>query len=136
MRKMIKKFVRWLAKVFDVSFETPFEIVDNLDIFVKDKLNSMLEGAQNLDIATGYFQIYGWQAFAESVEKLLNRGGKVRLLIGDVSRENLLPHTARFLLHLIKKSSNRCKNNKAKTSACKGFYGKNRERIKTPFWLK
>jgi len=40
---MIEKFVKWLAKVFGVLFEPPFEIVDNMDIFVKGRLNSMLE---------------------------------------------------------------------------------------------
>jgi len=35
--------VKWLAKVFRISIEPPSEIVDNLDIFVRDKLNSMLE---------------------------------------------------------------------------------------------
>ena len=99
---MIKKFLKWLARVFGVSLEPPFEIVDNLDVFVRDKLNSMLEGAQSFDIATGYFQISGWHALAESIENLLNVGGKIRLLIGDVSRENLLPQTAKFLLRLIK----------------------------------
>ena len=73
-----------------------------MDIFVKDKLNSMLDSAESFDIATGYFQISGWKTFADSVEELLKKGGKARLLIGDVSREYLLPQTARFLLHLIK----------------------------------
>jgi len=50
-----------------------------------------LKKVESLDIATGYFQISGWQALADSLENLLNTGGKIRLLIGDVSRENLLP---------------------------------------------
>jgi len=29
---MIEKLTRWLAKVFGVSVEPPFEIVDNIDI--------------------------------------------------------------------------------------------------------
>jgi len=58
---MIKKFLRWLAKLFGVSLEPPFEIVDNIDIFVRDKLNSMLEATESFDIATGYFQISGWR---------------------------------------------------------------------------
>ena len=81
---MIEKFMRWLAKVFGVSLEPPFEIVDNIDIFVRDKLNSMLEDAESFDIATGYFQISGWKKFADSVDELLKRGGKVRLLIGNI----------------------------------------------------
>ena len=32
---MIEKFIRWLAKIFSVSLELPFEIVDNIDIFVR-----------------------------------------------------------------------------------------------------
>ncbi len=84
---LIKRFIRWLARIFGI--EPPFEIVDNLDIFVKDKLKSMLEGVKSFDIATGYFQISGWQALADSLENLLNAGGKIRLLIGDVSRESL-----------------------------------------------
>lgn len=99
---MIEKIIKWLAKVLGIPQESPFEIVDNLDVFVKDKLNSMLEGANSFDIATGYFQISGWKAFADSIDALLEKGGKVRLLIGDVSREYLLPQTARFLLRLIK----------------------------------
>jgi len=99
---MIKKFIKWLAKLFGVSLEPSFEIIDNLDLFVKDKLNSMLEDAKSFDIATGYFQISGWEAFANSVDAILKNGGKVRLLIGDVSSEYLLPQTAKFLLHLIK----------------------------------
>jgi len=59
-----------------------------------------LKKVESLDIATGYFQISGRQALADSLENLLNTGGKIRLLIGDVSRENLLPQTAKFLLRL------------------------------------
>ena len=99
---MIEKFIKWMAKIFSVSLEPSFEMVDNMDIFVRDKLNSMLEDAESFDIATGYFQISGWKKFAQSVDELLKRGGKVRLLIGDISREYLFPQTARFLLHLIK----------------------------------
>lgn len=39
---MIEKFIKWLAKIFALSLEPPFEIVDNLDVFVKDRLSSML----------------------------------------------------------------------------------------------
>lgn len=99
---MKERLIKWLAKIFGIPLESSFEIVDNMDIFVKDKLNLMLEDANSFDIATGYFQISGWKAFAESIESLLERGGKVRLLIGDVSKEYLLPQTARFLLRLIK----------------------------------
>ena len=45
---MIEKLTRWLAKVFGVSVEPPFEIADNIDIFVRDKLNLMLEDAEFL----------------------------------------------------------------------------------------
>lgn len=100
---MFEKFVKWFAKVFGVSFEPPFEIVDNMDVFVKDKLNPMLEDAKSFDIATGYFQISGWKTFADSVKDLLKKGGKVRLLIGDVPKYcQLQPTAAKFLLHLIK----------------------------------
>jgi len=51
---MIEKFIRWLAKIFSISLEPPFEIVDNIDIFVRDKLNSMLEDTESFDIATGF----------------------------------------------------------------------------------
>ncbi|MCD6318815.1 hypothetical protein J7M02_07080 [Candidatus Aerophobetes bacterium] len=71
---MIKKFLKWLAKVFGISLEPSFEIVDNIDIFVRDKLNSMLEDAESFDIATGYFQISGWRKFATSVDELLKKG--------------------------------------------------------------
>ena len=72
---MIEKFIKWLAKIFGIALEPPFEIVDNMDAFVKDKLNSMLENAKSFDIASGYFQISGWKAFADSVEELLKNGG-------------------------------------------------------------
>jgi len=45
---MIEKFTRRLAKVFGISVELPLEIVDNRDIFVRVKLNSMLEDAESL----------------------------------------------------------------------------------------
>jgi len=44
---MIEKLTRWLAKVFGVSVEPPFEIADSIDIFVRDKLNLMLEDAES-----------------------------------------------------------------------------------------
>lgn len=43
---MIEKFTRRLAKVFGISVKPPFEIVDNIDIFVS-KLNLMLEDAES-----------------------------------------------------------------------------------------
>ena len=94
VNKMKKSLIKWLAKIFGVPLEPPFEIVDNIDIFVRDKLNSMFKDAGSFDIATGYFQISGWKKFATSVDELLKKGGKVRLLIGDVSREYLFPQTA------------------------------------------
>jgi len=82
VNKMKKSLIKWLAKIFGVPLEPPFEIVDNIDIFVRDKLNSMFKDAGSFDIATGYFQISGWKKFATSVDELLKKGGKVRLLIG------------------------------------------------------
>jgi len=120
---MIEKFIRWLAKLFGISLEPPFEIVDNIDIFVRDKLNSMLEDTESFDIATGYFQISGWKKFANSVEELLKTGGKVRLLIGDVSREYLSPQTARFLLHLIKNPQIEARTIKPRGLKCTPFFG-------------
>lgn len=99
---MFEEFIKRLATIFGVSLEPPCEIVDNIDIFVRDRLNPMLNEAKSFDIATGYFQISGWEAFADSVDAILENGGKVRLLIGNVSKDYLLPQTARFLLHLIK----------------------------------
>lgn len=130
---MIEKFIRWLAKLFGISLEPPFEIVDNIDIFVRDKLNSMLEGAESFDIATGYFQISGWKKFADSVEELLKRGGKVRLLIGDVSREYLSPQTARFLLHLIKNPQIEARTIKPRLLHAKVFMAKTRDKLKLLF---
>ncbi|MFH8108066.1 MAG: SNF2-related protein [Candidatus Aenigmatarchaeota archaeon] len=130
---MIEKFLRGLAKIFSVSLEPPFEIVDNLDIFVKDKLNSMLEDAQSFDIATGYFQISGWRTFADSVENLLNKGGKVRLLIGNVSKENLFPETAKFLLHLIKNPQIEARTIKPRILHAKVFMAKTEKELKLLF---
>lgn len=48
-----------------ISTERLFEIVDNLNIFVKDKLNLMFNEANSFDIPTGNFQNSGWQAFSE-----------------------------------------------------------------------
>jgi hypothetical protein len=36
---VIKKALKYLTKIFGKSIETPFEIVDDLDLFVKDKNN-------------------------------------------------------------------------------------------------
>ena len=57
---MIKKFIKWVAKLFGVFFKPPFEIIDNLDTFVIEKINLMLEDAEYFDIGTGYFKISGW----------------------------------------------------------------------------
>lgn len=81
---MIERFIKWVVKLFGLSFEPSFEIIDNLDTFVKEKINAMLEDAETSDIASGYFQISDRKTFAESVEKLLEKGGRVRLFIGDV----------------------------------------------------
>ena len=130
---MIEKFKKWLAKVLGISFEPPFEIVDNLDVFVKDRLNSMLEGAKSFDIATGYFQISGWKAFADSIDALLEKGGKVRLLIGDVSKEYLLPQTARFLLRLIKHPQIEARTIKPRLLHAKLFMAKTDKEVRLLF---
>jgi len=130
---MKAKIIKWIARLFGISLEPPFEIVDNLDIFVREKLNSMLDGTESLDIATGYFQISGWKAFAESVEKLLKRGGKVRLLIGDVSREYLLPQSARFLLHLIKNPQIEARTVKPRLLHAKLFMARTKEKLNLLF---
>ena len=130
---LIEKFIKWLAKIFGISLEPPFEIVDNLDTFVKDKFNSMLENAQSFDIATGYFQISGWKVFADSVENLLNKGGKVRLLIGDVSKENLSPQTAKFLVHLIKNPQIEARTIKPRLLHAKVFMAKTEKELKLLF---
>lgn len=130
---MIKKFIRWLAKIFGVSLEPYCEIVDNLDVFVKDRLNLMLEEAKSFDIATGYFQISGWKGFAVSIEDLLKKGGKVRLLIGDLSREHLLPQTAKFLLHLIKNPQISARTIKPRLLHAKVFMAKTESHLKLLF---
>lgn len=130
---MVEKFKKWLAKVLGISFESPFEIVDNLDVFVKDRLNSMLEGSKSFDIATGYFHISGWKAFADSIEALLEKGGKVRLLIGDVSKEYLLPQTARFLLRLIKHPQIEAKTIKPRLLHAKLFMAKTDKELRLLF---
>ena len=130
---MFKKFIKWLAKIFGVSLEPPFEIVDNIDVFVKDKLNSTLDGAKSFDIATGYFQISGWEAFADSVDAILKRGGKVRLLIGDVSKDYLLPQTARFLLYLIKNPQIEAKTIKPRLLHAKVFMAKTEDKLRLLF---
>ncbi|MCL0090167.1 SNF2-related protein [Dehalococcoidia bacterium] len=130
---MIKSIIKWLAKILGVSLEPPSEIVDNIDVFVKDKLNSMLADSKSFDIATGYFQISAWKAFADSVEELLKNGGKVRLLIGDISREYLLPQTARFLLHLIKNPQIEARTIKPRLLHAKVFMAKNEDKLKLLF---
>jgi len=130
---MKEKFIRWLTKIFGISLEPPFEIVDNIDIFVRDKLNSMLEDAESFDIATGYFQISGWKKFATSVDELLKKGGKVRLLIGDASREYLFPQTAKFLLHLIKNPQIEARTIKPRLLHAKVFMAKARDKLKLLF---
>ena len=130
---MIERLIKWLVKVGKVSLEPSFEIVDNIDIFVRDRLNSMLEDAESFDIATGYFQISGWRKFADSVEKLLKKGGKVRLLIGDVSREYLPPQTAKFLLHLIKNPQIEARTIKPRLLHAKVFMAKTKDKLKLLF---
>jgi len=130
---MKEKIIKWLARLFGISLEPPFEIVDNMDFFVREKLNSTLENAESFDIATGYFQISGWKAFADSVEKLLKRGGKVRLLIGDVSREYLLPQTARFLLRLIKNPQIEARTIKPRLLHAKLFMARTKEKLNLLF---
>jgi len=44
---MSERLIRWLAKLFSISLEPPFEIVDNIDIFVREKLNLMFEDAES-----------------------------------------------------------------------------------------
>lgn len=133
IRRIIEKFIKYFAKIFGIFLEPPFEIVDNLDLFVKDKLNLMLEGAKNLDIATGYFKISGWQVLAESIENFLNTGGRIRLLIGDASRENLLPQTAKFLLRLIKNPQIEARTIKPRILHAIVFMAKTKKKIKTSF---
>ncbi len=130
VKDMVKEFIKFLAKIFGISLEPPFEIVDNMDVFVKDKLNSMLEDAESFDIATGYFQISGWKAFADTISELLKRRGKIRLLIGDVSREYLLPQTAKFLLHLIKNPQIEARTIKPRLLHAKVFMAKNERELK------
>lgn len=127
---MIGKIINWLTKIFGVSLESPFEIVDNIDLFVRDKLNSMLEDAKSFDIATGYFQISGWKAFADSLEYLFKNGGKVRLLIGNVSREYLLPQTAKFLLDLIKNPQIEARTVKPRLLHAKVFMAKTEKELR------
>jgi len=85
--------------------------------------------------ATGYFQISGWKALAESIENLLNIGGKIRLLIGDVSRENLLPQTAKFLLRLIKNPQIEARTIKPRLLHAKVFIAKTEKELRLLFGL-
>ncbi|MBC7189500.1 DEAD/DEAH box helicase family protein, partial [Candidatus Aerophobetes bacterium] len=130
---MIEKFIKWLAKILDVSLEPTFEIVDNIDVFVKDKLNSMLDGVKSFDIATGYFQISGWKAFADSIDDILKKGGKVRLLIGNISGEYLSPQAARFLLHLIKNPQIEARTIKPRLLHAKVFMAKTDKELRLLF---
>ena len=93
----------------------------------------MLERANSFDIATGYFQISGWQSFAESIEKLLEKNGKVRLLIGDVSKEYLTPQTAKFLLRLIKNPQIEARTVKPRLLHAKLFIAKTDKELRLLF---
>jgi SNF2 family DNA or RNA helicase len=130
---MIKRLIKYFYKIFESFLEPPFEIVDNMDVFVKDKLNFMLEGTKSFDIATGYFQISGWEAFAEAVDAILKNGGKVRLLIGNLSRDHLLPQTARFLLHLIKNPQIEARTIKPRFLHAKVFMAKREKELRLLF---
>lgn len=130
---MFEKFINWLENIFGVSHEPSFEIVDNMDIFVKDKLNSMLDGAKSFDIATGYFQISGWKTFADSVNAIVKDGMKVRLLIGNTSREYLFPQTARFLLNLIKNPQIEARTIKPRFLHAKVFMAKTEDKLRLLF---
>jgi SNF2 family DNA or RNA helicase len=127
---MFGKLVKYLFEKFGILIEPQFEIIDNLDVFVKDKLSSMLEDAENLDIATGYFQISGWQAFSDQVETLIEKGGKVRLLIGNISKDYLTPQTANFLLRLIKNPKIEARTVKPRLLHAKLFLAKGNSKLK------
>ena len=79
------------------------------------------------------FQISGWKAFADSVDAVLESGGKVRLLIGEVSREYLLPQTARFLLHLMKNPHIEARTIKPRLLHAKVFMAKTSEELRLLF---
>lgn len=94
----------WLRRVFFGKRHYAFELVDNLDEFAEVRLNEMLTHATSLDIAVGYFQISGYSQIEEEVQRLLERGGKVRVILGNLRRDELSRATARLLLHLIEMS--------------------------------
>ena len=132
--KMKKSLVKWLAKILRVPLEPPFEIVDNIDIFVRDKLNSMLEDAESFDIATGYFQISGWKRFADSVEELLKRGGRVRLVIGNIPHFCYLPPTtAKLLLYFIEHPQIEIRTIKPRMLHAKVFLSKTQNELRLLF---
>lgn len=95
----------WLRRIFFGKKHYAFELVDNLDKFVETRLKEMLTYAISLDIAVGYFHISGYSKIEEEVQQLLERGGKVRVILGNLRRDELTRSTARLLLHLIEMSS-------------------------------
>ena len=110
-----------------------FELIDNLDVFVRDKLNLILSDATFFDIATGYFSLTGWELFAQSIEDLLNRGGNIRLIIGAVSRDELSIDTARLLLRLIKNPKIQARTIKPRRLHSKLFIAGNDRRVSILF---
>lgn len=78
-----------------------YRLEDNLDEFVRDHLNDMIADAEFLDIATGYFHVSGYQLVADNIESLAERNRPVRVLLGNLHRDELSRSTARLLLRLI-----------------------------------
>lgn len=124
-QKILKFFSLWRPK--------RFELIDNLDFFVKDKLNLMLFKADFLNIATGYFNISGWELFAQRVEKLVERGGSVRLIIGNVSKEELSEATAKLLFRLIENPKIQARTVKPRRLHSKLFLAGNKKRVSILF---
>jgi len=98
---MITKLGYYLRNFIFGKRHYRFELVDNLDRFVEEHLSEMLSRTKSLDIAVGYFHISGYERIGQEVQRLLERGGKVRVLLGNLRREELTRSTARLLLHLI-----------------------------------
>ncbi|MBM3239416.1 DEAD/DEAH box helicase [Candidatus Poribacteria bacterium] len=81
-----------------------FELVDNQELLVKDKIIQLVNTSNRLDIATGYFYHHGYNLFANSVEALVKRSRTgptnvpVRMVVGNLGLEDEIDKTTAKLV--------------------------------------
>lgn len=72
------------------------DIIDNQNHVMADVLNLNIPGAQNLDISSGFFDVGGYGAVRKPLEEAVDRGMRLRLLLG---RAAIVPTEPSFEEH-------------------------------------